>query len=124
MGLLDAAAGGYAAAFVQSIVALVGVCALAVLVLRLAAKRGLGRSPVGRTMELVERLPLDHHASVCVVRVDGRRYLLGVSDRRAPRLIAELGDPHASEAPVRPFRELLADGAGPAANVSVGPPRT
>lgn len=115
MMLLDTATGGYAVALVQSIVALAGVCALSVVLLRMAANRGFGRTPRGASMQLVERLALDQRAAICIVRVGERRLLLGVSDGDSPRLIAELDAPPAeevsiepaAEAPRRSFRDLL-----------------
>jgi len=101
---------GYAAALVQSIVALAGICALAAVLLRMAAGRGLGRVPRGRVLELVERLPLDARSAVCVVRAGGKAWLVGTNDGASPTLLAELdaGAIPEPEAPrARSFRELL-----------------
>lgn len=105
---------GYASALVQSIVALAGVCAFAVVLLRFAAGRGFGRAPKGKRLELIERLPLDARSAVCVVRAGDKAWLIGTSDASAPTLLAELpasepivsGD--ALEAAKPGFRELLA----------------
>lgn len=116
MGMLDAATGGYAVALVQSIVALAGVCALVVVILRMLAARGLGRVPRSRTMQVVERLAVDPRSSVCIVAVGERRLLVGISDGAAPRLLAELETASALESstgdaeapPPSRFRALLA----------------
>lgn len=105
---------GYATALVQSIVALAGVCALAVVLLRMAAGRGLGRVPRGRVLELVERLPLDARSAVCVVRAGGKAWLVGTSDGSSPTLLAELptdaipSPESPGPTPRRSFRDLLA----------------
>lgn len=104
---------GYGTALVQSIVALAGVCTLAVFLLRLAARRGLGRPPKGKGLELVERLPLDARSAVCVVRAGDRQYLVGTGDGAAPTLLAELPAAPgalavgATSEGTRSFRELL-----------------
>ncbi len=113
MGVMSGTTGGYAVALLQSIVGLAGVCALAVVLLRLAASRGLGRAPAGKALQLVERLPLDARSSACLVKVGARTYLLGVADGSAPRLLAEIPESELMqsagvETTTRSFREVLA----------------
>lgn len=124
MQLLAGLPGGYAATLLQSIVALAGVCALAVVLLRVAAGKGLGRVPRGRALELVERLPLDARSAVCVVRAGSRVYLLGTSDGTSPNLLAELeagtieavpwSAPHANGVDFRGILASLGRSAAPA----------
>lgn len=114
MGILSGSTGGYVGSLVQSIVALAGVCALAVVVLRMLAARGLGRAPRGRILSVVERMPLDARSAVCVVNVGDRTFLLGVADGSAPRLLAELdaapvADASPESTPARTFRDVLAE---------------
>lgn len=90
MQLLDIGSGSYAVALVQSIVALAGVCALALVLLRFAAGRGLGRAPSGKVLELVERLPLDSRSAVCVVRAGEKMFLVGTADGVAPTMLGEV----------------------------------
>lgn len=63
------------------------VCVLAWVVLRLLARRGVGR---GRQMiEVRARCPLDAKRSLYVVEVAGRCFLIGAGDG-SPSLLAEL----------------------------------
>jgi flagellar biogenesis protein FliO len=63
---------------VQSLVTLLGVAALAVLLLYGARKTGMGR-PSG-PIELVGRLPLDGRRAVYLVRVGSTVFVLGSSE--------------------------------------------
>lgn len=63
---------------VQTLVTLVGVCALAALVLYGARRAGLGR-PNG-PLELLGKLPLDGRRAVYLVRVTDTTYVLGASE--------------------------------------------
>lgn len=81
--------GGYGVALVQSLLALVAVCVLAWVVLRVGAKAGLGIGR-GEHLEVVERMALDARRSVVVVRVGKRMLLLGVGEGAAPQLLTEL----------------------------------
>jgi flagellar biogenesis protein FliO len=63
---------------VQSLVTLLGVAALAVLLLYGARKTGMGR-PSG-PIELVGRLPLDGRRTVYLVRVESTVFVLGSSE--------------------------------------------
>lgn len=88
--MLAEAGSGYVAALIQAIVALAAVCAAAALLLRWAAGRGLGRVGRGARLELVERLPLEPGAALCLVRVDGRDLLVGTAASRPPTLVLDL----------------------------------
>lgn len=63
---------------VQSLVTLVGVAALAVLLIYGARKTGMGR-PSG-PIELVGRLPLDGRRTVYLVKVESTVFVVGSSD--------------------------------------------
>lgn len=63
---------------VQTLVTLLGVAALAVVVLYGARRAGVGR-PTG-PLEIVGRLPLDGRRAVFLVRVGGTVYVVGSSD--------------------------------------------
>lgn len=63
---------------VQTLVTLVGVAALAVLVLYAARRAGVGR-PTG-PIDLVGRLPLDGRRAVYLVRVGTTVHLVGSSE--------------------------------------------
>ena len=76
---------------VQSLVTLVGVAALAVLLLYGARKTGMGR-PSG-PIELVGRLPLDGRRTVYLVRVESTVFVLGSSEAG----LVKLGEMPASE---------------------------
>ena len=75
----------------RAALALAAVLAVALISLRWLAKRGWrgrgGRS--GRTLTLEARLGLDARRAVCIVRADGRRWLVGASDAGIT-LLAEL----------------------------------
>ena len=62
----------------QSVVTLLGVAALAVLLLYGARRTGMGR-PSG-PIELVGRLPLDGRRTVYLVRVESTVFVLGSSE--------------------------------------------
>ena len=63
---------------VQTTVTLLGVTALAVVILYGARRAGLGR-PTG-PLEIVGRLPLDGRRTVFLVRVGGTIYVVGSSE--------------------------------------------
>ena len=87
--LLDSAGGGgYGLALLQAVLALAAVSALAWVVLRWAAKRGLG-APRDGAIELLERRPLDTRSSVSLLRVGERRFLVGHGDGGAPRTLGQ-----------------------------------
>jgi flagellar biosynthetic protein FliO len=81
--------GGYAAALLETLLALAAVCILAWVVLKWGARRGLGRAARGR-VRVLERVPLDPKRSVYLVRVGDRMLLLGAGDGAAPTVLAEL----------------------------------
>jgi flagellar protein FliO/FliZ len=68
---------GYGAYLLQTTLALIAVCALAVLVLRLLKQRGIGRS---RGLRVVSRLALEPRRSVYVIEAAGKCLLVGVGD--------------------------------------------
>lgn len=77
--------------FIKTILAMVVVLALAVLGLRFVLpKLSLHRAPKGSgTMEVIERMPLDHKKSIMILGVEGRRLLVGVTEQELS-LLAEL----------------------------------
>ena len=74
----------------QTLVALVGVCAIAWWILHRVARsqRKLGG---GESLCLEAALSLSARQRVVVVAVDGRRLLLGLGEADAPRYLTELG---------------------------------
>lgn len=112
----SAGSGGAGLLLFETLLALVGVCLLAVVVLRWAAGRGLGVAGRGRAIAVLDRVALDARRSIVVVRVPGRLLLLGVGENGAPTLLTELdeGAWPAEEAPSpSEFRNLLAKIRGP-----------
>lgn len=81
--------GGYGAALLQTLAALLFVCILAWALLRWGAKRGLGLGQ-GQRMRVIERVALDARRSLFLVEVGGKVLLLGVGDGSAPNLLAEI----------------------------------
>jgi flagellar biogenesis protein FliO len=69
---------------VQSLVTLLGVAALAVLLLYGARRTGIGRA--SGPIELVGRLPLDGRRAVYLVRVESTLYMLGSSEAGLTKL--------------------------------------
>ncbi len=106
--------GGYGAALLQGLLALVAVSILAWVVLRWAAKVGFGRVPPGRSMALLDHMPLDARRALYLVRVGPRFLLLGVGEGDAPRLLAELA---ADEVPTELRGNPRARGGGAFARV-------
>lgn len=94
---------------VETLVTLLGVIALAVIVLYAARRVGVGRP--GGPLELVGRLPLDGRRAVYLVRVAQRVYVLGASEAGLSKL-GELEegaiDLSAIDVPRRPFTDVLA----------------
>jgi flagellar biosynthetic protein FliO len=88
--------GGYGAALLQAVLALLAVSVLAWVVLRGLARGGMLRGGSGR-IRVLERTPLDARHSLVLVQVDGETLLLGVGDGSAPTLIEKLATPPASE---------------------------
>ena len=69
---------------VETLIMLVGVAALAILLLTLGRRFGMGR-PTG-PLELVGRLPLDGRRAVYLVRVGETVYVLGASESGLQKL--------------------------------------
>ena len=90
---------------VETIVTLVGVIALAVLVLYGARRAGMGRA--GGPLELVGRLPLDARRAVYLVRVGRTVFVVGASEAGLNKL-GEIDD------------EALELGSGPPPAASFG----
>lgn len=80
--------GGYGAALLQAVLALLAVSILAWVVLRGLARGGMLRGS-GR-IRVLERTPLDARHALVLVEVDGETLLLGVGDGSAPTLIERL----------------------------------
>jgi flagellar biogenesis protein FliO len=78
----------------RTLLALLGVCALAWAVLALLARAGIGTGASARRgatrLQVLERLALSPRRQLYLVRADGRVLLLGASDGAALTLIAEL----------------------------------
>lgn len=73
------------------LLALAGVCTVALVVLRWLASRGVGRvGPAGARLQVVERVGLDAQRALYLVQADGRLLLIGTGPGAAPALIAEL----------------------------------
>ena len=93
---------------VETLVMLIGVAVLAVLVLTLGRRFGVGR-PSG-PLELVGRLPLDGRRAVYLVRVGETVYVVGASESGLSKL-GEIGkdglELPKGEAPGAAFRSVL-----------------
>ncbi len=94
----------------ETLLTLLGVVALAVLVLAAARRVGVGR-PSG-PMELLGRLPLDGRRTVFLVRVADAVYVIGSSEAG----LSKLGELSGAEFPpsldstsTKPLTELLAE---------------
>jgi len=118
---LDGAAvpGGYGWALLQALVSLLVVCLLAWLLLRFAARSGMGLPGAGRRVRVLERVVVDARRSLLLVAVGERVFLIGSGEGGALSLIAEMDHselPEVEAAPPRPsFAEVLARlrGRGP-----------
>ena len=80
---------GYSAELFRALVALGAVCLLAVVVLKAAARRGLGMGQPG-PVRVLQRIPLEHRRTLYLVRVGERGLLIGVGEGGSPALLAEL----------------------------------
>ncbi len=92
---------------VETLVTLLGVVALAVLVLYAARRFGVGRP--GGPIALVGRLPLDGRRAVYLVRVGRTVYVLGASEAGIAKLGEHPEDSLAldAETSLPPFSEVL-----------------
>jgi len=93
---------------VETLITLVVVIALAILVLYVARRAGVGRS--SGPLRLVGRLPLEARRAVYLVRVGKRIYVLGSSEAGLKKLgeIPEQEVDWTEEAPTPAFSEVLA----------------
>jgi flagellar biosynthetic protein FliO len=80
--------GGYGAALLRAVLALLAVSVLAWVVLRGLARGGMLRG--GGRIRVLERTPLDARHALVLVQVDGETLLLGVGDGSAPTLLKTL----------------------------------
>ncbi|MEZ4256842.1 MAG: flagellar biosynthetic protein FliO [Polyangiales bacterium] len=90
--------GGYGWALFETLLALVGVCVLAWVVLHWAARQGFGTGGGGGRMRVVDRVALDARRGLALVEVGERMFLVGTGDGAAPTMLAEI-DPAAVPAP-------------------------
>jgi flagellar biogenesis protein FliO len=75
----------------RTLIALIGVCALAWVTLTWLSRRGfVGASRPGSRLRLLDRLALGPRRQLYLVQADSRVFLVGAADAGAPRLIAEL----------------------------------
>jgi flagellar biogenesis protein FliO len=82
----------------RALLALLGVCALAWVLIPLLARRGLFRlalppSARGARLRVLERVALSPRRQLYLVQADSRVFLLGAGEAGAPSLIAELEPP-------------------------------
>lgn len=110
---------GYGWALLKMVGALLLVCLLAYLALRLARRHLAGGAGFGGAVRVVERCPLSSRHSLWVVEVGGRCLLLGTSDAPGSGVckLAELDPGQLPPRPVEPprgrsFREILQRGRG------------
>lgn len=80
----------YLFSLLQSLLALLGVCVLAWVILRAGARRGFGVGPAGKTIRVLERVPLDARRALYVVRAGDRTLLLAASDAGGVQLLSEM----------------------------------
>ncbi len=80
---------GFGVQLFRSVLALVGVCVTAWLVLRWMARRGYGAAGGVRNLRVIERVALDARKSMYIVEAGSRVFLVGASDQSVHTL-AEL----------------------------------
>lgn len=87
---------------VRTLLALVGVCALAWVVLTLLSRRGIGVAKRSGRLQVLERVALSPRRQLYLVRADERVLLLGGSETGALSVLVELpaepGGPQVSAA--------------------------
>jgi len=98
----------YASYLLETLVTLLGVCALAALVLYGARKAGVGRATGG--LELWGRLPLDARRSIVLVKIGETVFVIGVGDGGMTKLgeLAASAVPQSVIAEPRSFAKVLA----------------
>lgn len=89
--------GGYGMALIQTLLALLGVCVLAWVVLRALAQRGFGARMGSGRVQVLERISLDGKRTLWLLKVGEKALLVGAGDTGAPRLIAEVRDGEAND---------------------------
>jgi flagellar biogenesis protein FliO len=107
----DALPGGYGVALLQALLALAAVCILAWVVLRWAARTGLGIGARGERVKVIERVALDARRTMWLVQIGERVFLIGAGDGAGLSTLAELrpGElPAITGAPRTSFADVLA----------------
>lgn len=74
----------------RTLIALIGVCALAWVTLLYLSRRGLGSARPSSRLHLLERLALGPRRQLYLVQADSRVFLLGAGESGAISLITEL----------------------------------
>lgn len=74
----------------RTLIALIGVCALAWVVLTWVSRRGLGGSRADGRLRLLGRLALGPRRQLYLVQADARVFLIGAGESGPLALIAEL----------------------------------
>ena len=82
--------GGGLLSVARTLIALIGVCALAWVTLLWLSRRGFGASRPDSRLRLLDRLALGPRRQLYLVQADSRVFLVGAGDAGTPRLIAEL----------------------------------
>lgn len=90
--------GGGTFELARTLIALIGVCALAWATLTWLSRRGLGLSRLDSRLRLLGRLPLGPRRQLFLVQADTRVFLIGAGDNGPLALIAELDAPTAPPA--------------------------
>jgi flagellar biosynthetic protein FliO len=86
----DALPGGYGAALLQTLLALLAVCILAWVVLRWGMRRGFGVATSTGRVRVLERTPLDARRALYLVQVGDKVLLLGAGEGGPPAVLSEL----------------------------------
>jgi flagellar biosynthetic protein FliO len=109
---------GFGAALLKMVAALVLVCVLAYVALRLARRHLVAGRAQRSTMRVVERCPLSARQNLWIVEVGGRYFLIGATEGAIAKL-AELDEEQlraikTEAAPPRSFWETLRKGGASA----------